>query len=216
MKFIKWHGFADGCLSRLFILWIVLLLSYQLFGQTVELSKRASQHVPIITERMERGYFTLEKFGLITSNIVYSISGGLVDGWNWRRHQDNLTADEKDYYNKLWHRVKPIRDVSAFGIGGTIALDSKAWKMFDSWEDFTRTSVIAASDLILVSSINWILFDHFNYVGMGADVPFLHSSDWAKAGNNGLWGDVISSPFTKVGFLIFAVIQNYILTMLFG
>lgn len=199
--------------------WLILtiLITSQILPQTwLEKSEKDLQELTALKEEgQKREYFTKAKIGLYASSVAYSISGGLVDGWNWRRHQ-NIDAELKDDYNKLWHRVKPIRDISAFSIGATITLDANAFKAFDSWNDFRNTAIVGASDLVLVSAISWILFDHFNYVGMGADVPFLGSSDWAKQGNNGIWSDVIASPFTKIAYLIFAIIQNYFLTINFG
>ena len=128
-------------------------------------------------------------------SFVFAMIGGLVDGWNYKRLANKtITSEERSRLNKLWHNIKPLRDISAVSLGALFVVHSQ----LALW--------VIISDFILAASINWILFDIFNYLAMGAKVPLFEVSSWAKRGNNGIIWDVIASPYSKLGLLIGAVV----------
>jgi len=132
---------------------------------------------------------------IVAVSIIFAITGGLVDGWNYRRLTDKgLTDEERTRINKLWHNMKPLRDIAAVNLGALFVVHSN----LAVW--------VIVSDFILAASINWILFDIFNYLAMGVSIPIFHVSEWAKRGNNGILWDIIASPYAKIGLLVGAVV----------
>jgi len=132
---------------------------------------------------------------IVTVSIIFAITGGLVDGWNYRRLTDKeLTDAKRKKLNYLWHNIKPLRDISAVSLGALFVVHSQL------------TFWVIVSDFILAASINWILFDIFNYMGMGVSIPILHVSEWAKKGNNGTIWNLLASPYTKLGLLAGAIV----------
>lgn len=70
--------------------------------------------------------------------IIYSITGGLVGGWNYRRLTDKeLTEKERTRINKLWHNMKPLRDIAAVILGALFEeIDKKVFLSFHRLSHF--------------------------------------------------------------------------------
>lgn len=154
-------------------------------------------------------YFTFEKGLQIGSTVLFSFSGGYADGQYWLKENGNLSSEEMIRVNKSAHRWAIVRDVSGIAVGGTIALTSESYKMFDSWNSFGRTAIKGLFSTLFMGAIRYNIYDWAVYTGMGLDKPFYWQSDWSKNGNNGVLADQIGRWYVKVGALIITFLLDY-------
>ena len=135
---------------------------------------------------------------IITSTLWSAISGRT----EFHRMKDRALfgQGDKEYltHSRIWHALEVPEVLSAFSVGGVIALDSFK-------DDFKP--LVALSDLFLVASIRWMVFDGVYNVS--------HGDNWFHRSNTTMsFIEPLGSPYFKIIFLTSAIIFRLIVEQL--
>ena len=105
-------------------------------------------------------------------------------------------AGNEDYlrHSKIWHTLEVPEVLSAFSVGGVIALDSFKGNF---------KPLVALSDLFLVASIRWMVYDGVYNLS--------HGNSWFNQSNTSMsFLEPMGSPFFKIMILINALVFRLI------
>ena len=131
---------------------------------------------------------------IITSTLWSAISGRT----EYHRMEDRRLAIEgnEDYlrHSKIWHTLEVPEVLSAFSVGGVIALDS--------FKDEFKPEIML-SDLILAGAIRWMVYDGVYNIS--------HGDNWFHQSNTTMsFLEPMGSPFFKIMILINALVFRLI------
>jgi len=131
---------------------------------------------------------------IITSTLWSAISGRT----EYHRMEDRRLAIEgnEDYlrHSKIWHALEVPEVLSAFSVGGVIALDSFKGNF---------KPLVALSDLFLVASIRWMVYDGVYNLS--------NNNNWFHRSNTSMsFLEPMGSPFFKIMILINALVFRLI------
>ena len=134
---------------------------------------------------------TLAQTDVIITSTIYSAISGRSE---FHRMKDRalFAEGDKEYLNhsKIWHTLEIPEALSAFSVGGVIALDS--------FKDKFKPEIMI-SDLILAGAIRWMVYDGVYNISQGNN--WFHQS-----GETMSFLEPLGSPYFKIIILTTAII----------
>ena len=109
-----------------------------------------------------------------------------------------FSQGDKEYlrHSKIWHALEVPEALSAFTVGGVIALDS--------FEAGKFKPEVMFSDLILAGAIRWVVYDGVYNMSQGNN--WFHQSKGTTS-----FLEPVGTPLTKIMVLAFALTLRFLM-----
>ena len=142
---------------------------------------------------------TFAQTDVIITSVFHSAISGRTE---YHRIRDRELYKDGDLsyqdHSKIWHALEVPKTLSAFAVGGVIALDS--------FKDEFKPEIML-SDLFLAGAIRWIVYDGVYNISQGND--WFHQSSETTS-----FLEPIGSPYFKIIFLTSAIVFRLIVERL--